>query len=73
MTTQGEFAPFLCRTHDYISMVVRARTSQDAPVSARPIMITSSCSTTREISISGGGESSLLTGRYLIATTLIHT
>ncbi|WP_373689664.1 hypothetical protein [Escherichia fergusonii] len=37
-------------------MVGRAVASQDAPVSMRPVMLTPSGSTTREVSISGGGN-----------------
>ncbi|EKG0290646.1 hypothetical protein O1M57_003357 [Escherichia albertii] len=52
----------MCRLHGYISMVGRAVASQDAPVSVRPVMLTPSGSTTREISISSDGNNSLLTG-----------
>ncbi|EEC0297086.1 ash family protein [Salmonella enterica subsp. enterica] len=46
----------MCRVRGYISMVGRAVASQDAPVSMRPVMLTPPGSTTREISISGGGN-----------------
>ncbi|WP_368389657.1 ash family protein [Salmonella enterica] len=52
----GASALFLCRAFSYISMVGRAGASQDAPVSMRPVRLTPSGSTTREISLSGGGD-----------------
>ncbi|EJJ0534074.1 ash family protein [Salmonella enterica] len=46
----------MCCTFCYISMVGRAGALQSAPVSMRPVRLTLSGSTTREISLSGGGN-----------------
>ncbi|QWA12953.1 ash family protein [Sodalis ligni] len=51
----------MCRAFGYLSMVGRTGASKDAPVSVRPVRLTPFGSTTREISLSGGGKNLLLT------------